>query len=164
MSTVEKLLLILVLGVAPAMFAFAVFALSFSRAERLSFCASCHTMTPWVADLENPNSTSLASKHYRNRWIVEKQCYTCHVNYEFMGPLAAKIDGMHHMLAYYTGIGVPQDTIKLYEPFPNANCLRCHGAAQNFNQSPTHAAVMEQVRANHLSCTVCHQPMHTPQG
>ena len=164
MSTTEKLLLALVLGVAPVLFGLAVFALSFNRAERLGFCASCHTMTPWVADLKNPNSASLASKHYRNRWIVSNQCYTCHVNYEFMGPVSAKLDGMRHVVAYYTGIGMTQGAIKLYEPFPNGNCLRCHGAAQNFNQSPTHAAVMQQVKANQLSCTVCHQPIHTPQG
>src|SRR5215813_5649127 len=121
MSTGEKLLLVLVLGLAPALFALAVFALSFHRAERLGFCASCHTMTPWVADLENPNSASLASKHYRNRWIVTNQCYTCHVNYEFIGPISAKIDGMWHVTAYYTGIGMPAGAIKLYEPYPNGN-------------------------------------------
>ena len=87
MSVREKLLLLFVLGVAPALLGLATFALSFQRAEQLRFCASCHTMTPWVADLEDPNSISLASKHYRNRWILNDQCYTCHVNYKFMGPV-----------------------------------------------------------------------------
>jgi cytochrome c nitrite reductase small subunit len=163
MSVRGKLLLLFVLGVAPALLGLAIFALSFQRAEQLRFCASCHTMTPWVADLKDPNSKSLASKHYSNRWIINDQCYTCHVNYKFMGPVDAKMDGMRHVVAYYTGIGM-QATIKLYEPFPNGNCLRCHGAAQDFNRNPTHVAVAVQVRANQLSCTVCHQPIHTPKG
>jgi cytochrome c nitrite reductase small subunit len=163
MSPLEKLLLLLLLGVAPALFGMAMFGLSFKRAEQLSFCASCHTMTPWVKDLKDPRSTSLAAEHYRNRWIVSDQCYTCHVNYKFMGPIDAKIDGMRHVSAYYTGIGMPRGPITLYGPFPNGNCLRCHGSAQDFNRNPTHIAVIAQVKANRLSCMVCHQPIHLPQ-
>jgi cytochrome c nitrite reductase small subunit len=163
-STREKLLLLVVLGVAPVLFGLTMFSLSFKRAEQLSFCASCHTMTPWVVDLRNPNSNSLASKHYRNRWIVDDQCYTCHTNYAFMGPINAKLDGMRHVAAYYTGIGMPSGPIKLYGPYPNGNCLRCHGDAEKFKRNPTHVGVAAQVRSNQLSCRVCHQPIHTPEG
>jgi cytochrome c nitrite reductase small subunit len=158
------LLLLVLLGVMPVLLGLAIFALSFQRAEQLSFCADCHTMTPWVADLKNPNSASLASKHYRNRWSLDDQCYTCHEDYQFMGPVDAKMDGVRHVIAYYTGIGMPRGAIKLYAPYPNGNCLRCHGAASNFNLNPTHAAVAAQIKNNQLSCLVCHQPIHTPQG
>ncbi len=164
MSTRQKLLLLFVIGVMPVLLGTAVFALSFRRAEQLSFCADCHTMTPWIADLKNPNSVTLASKHYKNRWILDDQCYTCHENYQFMGPIDAKMDGMRHVIAYYTGIGMPRGPIKLYEPYPNGNCLRCHGAASNFKLNPAHAAVAVQIKNNQLSCIVCHQPIHPPQG
>jgi nitrate/TMAO reductase-like tetraheme cytochrome c subunit len=162
-NTREKILLLFVLGVTPMLLGLAVFALSFRRAEQLSFCAQCHTMTPWVSDLKDPNSLSLASKHYRNRWILNDQCYTCHEHYQFMGPVDAKMDGMRHVVAYYTGIGMPHAAIKLYEPYPNGNCLRCHGAASNFINNPTHKAVAAQITNNQLRCIVCHQPFHTPE-
>lgn len=163
MSGREKLLLLFILGVGPILLGLATFGLSFRRAEHVSFCASCHTMTPWVADLENPKSKSLAALHYRNRWILDDQCYTCHVDYDFMGPVRAKLDGVKHVLAYYFGIGMPK-TIQLYKPYPNANCLQCHGAAANFNKNPAHVAVMQPLKENKLSCLACHQPIHTPEG
>ncbi len=163
MSIREKLLLLVVLGVAPALVSLSTFALSFQRAEQVRFCASCHTMTPWVADLKNPNSVSLASKHYRNRWVLNDQCYTCHVDYGFMGPIETKLDSLRHVAIYYSGIGMPAH-IKISKPFPNVNCLQCHGPAANFRNDPAHAALMKTLLANQLSCVTCHQPIHTPKG
>ncbi len=163
MSTREKLLLLFVLGVAPALVTLATFGLAFRRAERVSFCAGCHTMTPWVADLEDPKSKSLAAVHYRNRWILRDQCYTCHVDYGFLGPIKTKLVSLRHVAIYYSGIGMPRQ-IKLYKPFPNVNCLQCHGSAANFRNNPAHAAVMKALLANQLSCVTCHQPIHIPQG
>lgn len=157
-----KWLLLLVLGVLPAVLVMATATLSFHRAETLTFCSSCHTMTPWVMDLKNPQSKALAALHYRNRLILKDQCYTCHVDYDFMGPVSAKIDGVRHIVAYYTGFGM-HDPIKLYKPFPNNNCLQCHGASAEF-QSQTHIAVMDQIKSNAMSCVACHNPIHTPQG
>jgi cytochrome c nitrite reductase small subunit len=162
-GTRDKLLLLFLLGVAPILLSLATFELSFKRAETLSFCASCHTMTPWVADLRNPDSPVLAARHFRNRWVRDDQCYTCHVDYGFMGPIEAKLDGVRHIVAYYTGVGMARP-IRLYKPFPNANCLQCHGASADFAKNPTHAAVMTQIRANQLSCVTCHAPIHTPTG
>ncbi len=158
----EKLLLLVVLGVAPALLVLATFALSFQRAEHVSFCADCHTMTPWVNDLHNPKSKALAAMHFRNRWILDDQCYTCHADYGFMGPIKTKLVSMRHVAIYYTGIGMPQQ-IKLYKPFPNGNCLQCHGPAENFRTNPAHAAVMKPILASQLSCVTCHQPIHTPE-
>jgi len=162
-STREKLLLLFVLAVAPALVTLATFSLSFHRAEQVRFCADCHTMTPWVDDLHNPTSKSLAAMHYRNRWILNDQCYTCHVDYGFLGPIETKLVSMRHVAIYYTGIGMPRK-IKLYHPFPNVNCLQCHGPAANFQNDPVHAAVMKALLANELSCVTCHEPIHTPEG
>ena len=163
MSTREKLLLFFVLTIAPALVTLATFALSFHRAEQVSFCADCHTMTPWVADLEDPKSNSLAAMHYRNRWILHDQCYTCHADYGFLGPIETKLESMRHVAIYYSGIGMPRQ-IKLYKPFPNVNCLQCHGPAANFRSNPAHAPMMKALLANQLSCVICHQPIHTPGG
>jgi nitrate/TMAO reductase-like tetraheme cytochrome c subunit len=157
-----KWLLLFVLGVFPALLVMATATLSFQRAETLSFCSSCHTMTPWVMDLKNSQSKAIAPMHYRNRFILHNQCYTCHVDYDFMGPVNAKVDGVRHIVAYYTGIGM-HNPIKLYKPFPNNNCLQCHGASAQF-QSQTHIAVMDQIKANSMGCVTCHNPIHTPQG
>ncbi|MGH7814407.1 MAG: NapC/NirT family cytochrome c [Candidatus Binataceae bacterium] len=135
---------------------------SFVGAERFSFCASCHTMTPWVRDIEDPNSRSLAALHYRNHFIPHDQCYTCHVNYGFLGPIDAKIGGVRHVAVYYFGHPVPRK-IKLYAPFPNRNCLGCHAGAAPFLRNPAHHAVMGLIVADRMKCAVCHEPIHTPQ-
>ncbi len=160
-STRMKLGLLVVLGLTPALLSLATFDLSFQRAETLEFCSSCHTMTPWVADLKDPNSKSLASLHYRNRFILTDQCYRCHADYDFLGPVHAKMDGVRHVLAYYTGIGMPRQ-IALYKPFPNENCLQCHGASALFTNNDAHVAVMDQIHSNQIRCLDCHGPIHTP--
>jgi cytochrome c nitrite reductase small subunit len=135
---------------------------SFVQAEKVSFCASCHTMTPWIRDLEDPNSRSLVSHHYRNRFIPHDQCYTCHVDYDFLGPIDAKIRGIRHAAIHYFGNATPKD-IKLYKPFSNGNCLRCHAGSARFLQNPAHWAVMVQILADQMRCYTCHQPVHTPE-
>jgi len=157
-----KWVLLAVLGVAPALLSLATFDLSFQRAETLSFCSSCHTMTPWVADLTDPHSKALAALHYKNRFILTDQCYRCHADYAFLGPIHAKLDGMRHVVAFYTGIGMHLP-IKLYKPFPNKNCLQCHGEAANFKDNPAHSEIMDQIQSNELRCPDCHGPIHTPK-
>ncbi len=140
----------------------ATFALSFQRAETVSFCADCHTMTPWVDGLRNPKGKSLAAMHFQNRWILKDQCYTCHADYGFLGPIRTKLTSMGHVARYYGLMKMPKE-IKLYKPFPNSNCLQCHGSAANFKSNPAHAAVMKPLLANELGCVTCHQPIHTPK-
>jgi nitrate/TMAO reductase-like tetraheme cytochrome c subunit len=163
LSTREKLLFLIVLGLAPALVTLATFGLSFQRAEQVRFCADCHTMTPWVDDLHNPVSKSLAAMHYKNRWILNDQCYTCHADYGFLGPIRTKLGSLWHVATYYGFMKMPQQ-IKLYKPFPNINCLQCHGPAGNFRRNSAHMAVMTPLLANQLSCVTCHQPIHTPKG
>ncbi len=163
MSAREKWLLLFILGIGPLLLVVATFGLSFKRAETLRFCSDCHTMTPWIADLEDPHSESLAAKHYRNRWILHDQCYNCHVNYAFLGPVEAKIGGLRHIIAYYTRYGM-RSPIKLYESFPNGNCLRCHENSAMWRNNPTHRAIIAQLRSDKLKCISCHGPIHTPKG
>lgn len=161
MGLEDKLRLLFALAVAPLLLVMATVELSFKRAESVTFCSSCHTMTPWVEDMRDPASDALAARHFRNRWIAHDQCYTCHVDYDFLGPVQAKIDGVRHIVAYYTGLGVGR-SIRLYKPFPNENCLQCHELALGFVKNPIHAKRMPQIQANQLSCIKCHKEIHKP--
>lgn len=126
------------------------------RAESLEFCSSCHTMTPWVENLTGPDSDSLASEHYKNRWIQKDQCYTCHTNYGLFGPVEAKIKGVRHVIAYYVGDTSP---IKLYDPFPNENCLHCHLDAKGFREDSNHDP-LEDILSGEDRCVDCHENLH----
>ncbi len=54
----------------PLMVVSAGMLLVFERAEKVTFCASCHlTMQPYVDDMRDPESESLAAIHYKNRYI-----------------------------------------------------------------------------------------------
>lgn len=134
---------------------------AFERTKSLEFCSSCHDMSPYADDLKNPDSELLAAKHYQYRRINNNQCYTCHTDYNFLGPVNAKVRGMRHLLAYYLG---PQKSPSLYKPFPNASCLQCHEGAKSFVKSGIHEPLMEQIRSNEMSCISCHGPVHPTHG
>lgn len=161
MTSRFKIVLFFVLIVFPAILAGATATTSFHNAQTKEFCSSCHVMTPWYADMTNPESESLASLHFRRRWIQQEQCYTCHADYVFMGTMKAKMKGMRHVIAYYIG---DRDNIKLYEPFPNENCMHCHGEAAAFRESPSHDAMMEEIESGEESCIGCHDLIHDVPG
>ena len=82
-------------------------------------------MTPYVEDLRNPRSDTLAALHFKNRYIQENHCYTCHTDYGMFGTVRAKWAGLGHVLRYATGAyRVP---IEIGHPYPSARCLDCHG-------------------------------------
>jgi nitrate/TMAO reductase-like tetraheme cytochrome c subunit len=161
MTSRFKIVLFFVLIVFPAILAGATATTSFHNAQTKEFCSSCHVMTPWYADMTDPKSESLASLHFRRRWIQQEQCYTCHADYVFMGTMKAKMKGMRHVIAYYVG---DRDNIKLYEPFPNENCMHCHGEAAAFRESPSHDAMMEEIESGEESCIGCHDLIHDVPG
>jgi hypothetical protein len=116
-------------------------------------------MTPYVRDLRNPQSVSLAATHYKNRYIQEKHCYTCHSDYGLTGTLAAKLAGLGHVWRYtaetYT---VP---IKIAHPYENVRCLGCHGPSQKFLNSPGHPKEeLSNMMAGSTPCLICHAPAH----
>ena len=47
----------------------------FQGVEEVRGCASCHVMWPMVNDMQNPQSGTLAARHFRNRWIADQPCY-----------------------------------------------------------------------------------------
>jgi cytochrome c-type protein NapC len=118
-------------------------------------------MTPWVNDLTNPDSETLAAKHFDRRWIAHDQCYTCHTDYVLFGRVNAKTRGMRHVAAYY--LAPARREIELYEPFLNANCLQCHGDARGYRENPVHEAAAEQIASGETKCPDCHAPIHPPR-
>lgn len=123
-------------------------------------CAECHTMDPWIADMKNPESKTLAARHYQNRWINEDQCYTCHTGYGLAGNLQAKIGGMKHVWHYYIG-GVPSE-IRIKQPFPVATCLHCHAETPGYRKIEQHVdpEFAPKIAGGQMSCFECHEAPH----
>lgn len=151
--------LFVAVGLVPAMVAFLTFAHGLERSSTVASCGSCHVMTPFVQDLRDPASETLAATHFKNRYIQEHHCYTCHSNYGLAGTLSAKLAGLGHVWRYTTGsYSLP---IKIAAPYANAQCLHCHGASQKFLKSEGHPKEERPgLMAGKTSCLDCHGPAH----
>lgn len=123
-------------------------------------CSQCHTMDPWIRDMKNPESKTLAALHYKDRWINEDQCYTCHTGYGLAGNVQAKIGGLSHVIKYYA-TGVP-DEIKIRRPFPVETCLHCHIEGVGYLKIEQHvdAEMKPKILSGELSCFECHAAPH----
>ena len=131
-------------------------------ATEVQFCGSCHTtMKPYIDDLHNKKSESLASLHSQNRFSPGTECYSCHANYGLHGTLEAKLTGLRHVYKYNTGTyHLP---LKMPEPFQNTLCLKCHNGAKRFMAQEIHldkGQVAEELRTNQTECVSCHGPAH----
>ena len=121
-------------------------------------CASCHVMKPFVDDLKNLHSATLASRHYRNSWIAKDQCYACHVTYGVNGTFEGKRDGFRHWLYYVTG--TYQDPIQYTGSYPNSNCINCHGKTLKWQRVKSHHALFSDLSTGKIACIDCHGPPH----
>jgi cytochrome c nitrite reductase small subunit len=139
--------------------------LMFEKAEKVEFCESCHlTMQSFVDDMHNPNSISLAALHYKNRYIPDNQCYTCHTSYGIFGTVEAKASGMVDVYKYYTRtFHLP---VAMRSPYPNHDCLKCHADSAKWRDAAggVHTAIQDQLFSDQLKCLDCHgsdHPAHT---
>jgi cytochrome c nitrite reductase small subunit len=155
--------LFVAVGLVPMMVAFLSFAHGLESSTTVQACGSCHVMTPFVADLHNVSSDTLAATHFKNRYIQERQCYTCHSDYGLGGTLKAKFDGLGHVWRYTTGRY--EHPIKIASPYPNVRCLGCHGASQKFLKAAGHPKeTLPELMAGKMSCLDCHGPAHAAQA
>ena len=154
-------LLIAGIGVLPVISVSFGTVLVFQRAERVEFCASCHEpMQPYVDDMMNLESESMAAVHYKNRYIPSNQCYDCHTSYGLFGTAEAKTKGLVDMYKYYTDTyHVP---IQMRSPYPNNDCLKCHAESLKWLQQELHTENKEALFAGDTSCMECHDPMGHP--
>lgn len=131
--------------------------LVFERAEKVEFCASCHlAMQPYVDDMKNPKSESLAALHYKNRYISSNQCYTCHTSYGMFGTVEAKLSGMADLYKYYTRtFHLP---IKMRVAYPNGDCLKCHAGSVKW--PVIHNDFKDELFKGGMACLDCHRDSH----
>jgi nitrate/TMAO reductase-like tetraheme cytochrome c subunit len=153
----SKALLLGAILVIPGVVVFLATAHGMHAIATVDACGSCHVMGGHVADLRNPESDSLAAVHYKNRYILEDQCYTCHSDYGVFGTLSAKLDGLGHV--YHNLAGNYPKPIKIRHPYSNVRCLSCHGGAQNFLAKHEKDQVSKLLTGTD-SCLDCHGPAH----
>lgn len=131
---------------------------TFEGVHQVSGCASCHVMQPMVTDMKDPNSGTLAARHYKNRWIAADQCYHCHSDYGFNGNIEAKMTGFRHLARYTTR--TYHEPIHARVRFDNKNCLNCHANTSKFEAVKSHQTAREKLVANKMICLNCHGQAH----
>ena len=161
-----KMLAFLALFALPIMAAWTGFSEQMDRAESTKFCLSCHVMEGFGQSLYIDDPSYVPARHFQNNRIPRDQaCFTCHTEYTMFGPVKAKIRGLRHLYVQYIK-GPPQPAaIKLYDPFPNSECLHCHLGARVFEEAAPHNKtpdLLSRIKSNQLSCTSsgCHEFIH----
>jgi cytochrome c nitrite reductase small subunit len=159
LASMRKELMILPLVVLPLVIVFLGYSHGIEDSKSIESCGSCHVMEPYLADLQNPASDTLAATHYKNRYIQDHHCYTCHTDYGMFGTMQAKLAGVGHVSRHLTGsYSLP---LKIAHPYPNQRCLFCHGESQKFQKSEGHPKeVMPSLVSGETSCIDCHGPAH----
>jgi nitrate/TMAO reductase-like tetraheme cytochrome c subunit len=147
------------IAILPVSIVFLGYSYGLEKSKSVEACGACHVMTPYLADLHNPASDSLAALHFKNRYIQENHCYTCHSDYGMFGTVKAKWEGLGHVVRYtlhdYT---LP---LKINHPYSNLRCLGCHGQSQKFLNPKAHSAEdQKNLLAGEMSCLDCHGPAH----
>lgn len=154
-------ILVLGAGILPVAVSSGGGVLVLERSQRVGLCNSCHlAMTPYVDDMKNPKSHSMAAVHYANRYIPDNQCYVCHTSYGMFGTVQAKEEGIVDVIKYYTHtFSVP---VKMRHAYSNNDCLKCHAGSAKFLASHQHDR--EAMLADEVSCMQCHDddnPAHS---
>lgn len=130
----------------------------FEQMKNVEACNSCHVMNPFVDDMRDPGSATLASRHFRSGAIPAKQCYACHTGYGIFGTAEAKRDGFRHWLLYVTRTW--EEPITFKGSYPNENCLGCHATSPDFAGVESHRALREPLARDEMGCFTCHGLPH----
>jgi nitrate/TMAO reductase-like tetraheme cytochrome c subunit len=164
-----KMALLMGIGVLPLLTATTGNIAGFQATKTRTFCTgSCHVMTPYGEDSEDPTSMGLAARHGRNAAFGEDNCYTCHADYGMFGTITTKIGGMRHVYEYvfnFHQLSLEEALPKIHiiKPFPNSTCMHCHSThGTMWNRIGDHASTLDQVRAGTISCASvgCHGAAH----
>jgi hypothetical protein len=131
---------------------------TFVGVHEVQACNRCHVMTPMVTDMHDPESDTLAARHFKNRWIPTDQCYACHSDYGLSGDLAAKAEGYRH-LARYTSHTYAEPIVARGR-YDNKNCMKCHSGMPKFEAVASHHTVGDELEDNAMSCLNCHGLAH----
>jgi cytochrome c-type protein NapC len=148
----------------PALTLYLGFDRHMEQSKTRAFCLSCHVMQKYGQSLYVDDKEYIPAVHFQNNFVPrDKACFTCHTDYALYGDYRAKLRGLRHLFVQYAGV-VP-DTIHLYSPFNNRECLQCHGESRRFNANAGHHdsdTTMVAMRAGRLSCLTsgCHDVAH----
>jgi nitrate/TMAO reductase-like tetraheme cytochrome c subunit len=164
-----KLLLLLGLGVFPALAAATSTVAGMTATTHREFCGSCHVMDSHFRDAVDPRAQSLAGRHSRNPFFGDHSCYVCHADYGMYGYAMTKAGGLRHVYEYYLG-GYRQmplkkalEVIHLRKPYDNLNCRQCHTTTgSDWRRVPDHEALKAELSSNRVSCASagCHGYAH----
>src|SRR5262245_16861462 len=155
-----KILAFVAIFLAPGLAIFAGGVDHMERSKRTEFCLSCHVMEQYGTSLHVDDSEFIPAVHYQNRYVPrDEACYTCHTDYVIYGTLKSKARGLRHLAVQYFG-SIP-DTIKLYKPYNNRECLHCHAGSRKFLSADPHRGeenFFASVEAGTRSCleSGCH--------
>jgi cytochrome c nitrite reductase small subunit len=133
----------------------------FEEMKAVQSCNSCHVMEPFVDDMHDRESASLAARHFATGAIPTKQCYACHTGYGIFGTVEAKRDGFRHWLLYVTRTW--EEPITFKGSYPNSNCLDCHAPSPAFQAVQSHRSLADELRADEMACFTCHALPHPPR-
>ncbi|MEP7026997.1 MAG: NapC/NirT family cytochrome c [Candidatus Eisenbacteria bacterium] len=148
----------------PGITLFAGFEQHMESSKTKQFCMTCHVMRDYGKSLMVDDNEYIPAVHYQNNYVPrEKACFTCHTDYAMYGDLRAKLRGLRHLYVQY--VGTVPDTIKLYTPFQNRECLHCHGESRKFLANSGHHdddTTMVAMQSGRLSCMAsgCHDVAH----
>lgn len=122
-----------------------------------SFCASCHTEGEQTFYNRSIASTpvDLASVHDIKG---QARCIDCHTGPGIIGRYGGLIAGSTDLVSFFSG-HYPQPAA-LEEPFPDANCLKCHANIAQKQEFNNHFHVFlsrwQAVDKNAATCVSCH--------
>jgi len=131
------------------------------RSEQTQFCISCHAMVPYGKSLYVDDPTHIPAQHFQNHRVpADMACYSCHADYGIYGPLKDKLRGLTRIYMQY--VSTPRNPITIPGGFKNAQCLHCHLGARSFEENQIHAAIMDSLTSNQMSCLTsgCHDTAH----
>jgi nitrate/TMAO reductase-like tetraheme cytochrome c subunit len=136
-------------------------AVGLERAKAVSFCQHCHVMRPFVADMKDAGSGTLAALHFRNRYIQRDNCYVCHTDYGVFGTMEAKLAGVLHIWRESTGsYALP---VKISHPYRYLICLDCHAGSAKYERLREHEGLAAAAARGEAACSKCHGLAHLPR-
>ena len=160
MEAQSKWLLFLGICVAPVPISLLSTAVGLEQSKRVEFCSSCPVMQPFIEDMKDPDSETLAALHFKNRYIQREQCYNCHSDYGIFGTMEAKLAGLGHIWKESTkSYELP---IAISKPYKFTICLNCHAQALRFLEIEDHESAVSAVLAGESACLECHDEVHPP--
>lgn len=164
-----KLLLLLGLGLFPALAAASSTVAGMQATTHREFCGSCHVMDSHYRNAVDPKAQSLAARHSRNPYFGDHSCYVCHADYGMYGYAMTKAGGLRHVYEYYLGgyhempLKRAVEVIHLRKRYDNLNCRQCHTTTgSGWRRIPDHQALKAELDANRVSCASggCHGFAH----